>query len=325
MPLTRTDRLSRQLDWNLIYTFVVIVEEGSITRAARRLMLRQPTVSNALKRLEQQIGRRLIDRDASGLALTDYGQIFYRHSLEIAGSVNELTGEMSGAQTQVRGHVSIRVASHVVFPPFDTALARFHAEHPEVTVSLEVLGSADVAASLLNQEAAIGICLQQGRHRRLDYAMLFREYFGFFCGPGHPFYGRKDLTLADLGEAGYVSFETDRLSDALRPVALLRAREQIGENVVATSSNLEEVRRMIVAGLGIGPLPVHVVERDLRDGLLWQLPPYEEMPSVEVFLVTNPRMRLSTAEQTFLDTLADEVEGLPPEARDLTVKTAAAE
>lgn len=325
MPLTRTDRLSRQLDWNLIYTFVVIVEEGSITRAARRLLLRQPTVSNALKRLEQQIGRRLVDRDASGLSLTDYGQIFYRRSLEIAGSVNELAGEMTDAQARVRGHVSIRVASHVVFPSFDNALARFHARHPEVTFSLEVLGSADVAASLLNQEAALGICLQQGRHRRLDYATLFREYFGFFCGPRHPFYRRKDLSLADLREAAYVSFETDRLSDALRPVALLRAREQIGENVVATSSNLEEVRRMIVAGLGIGPLPVHVVERDVRDGLLWQLPPYEEMPAVEVFLVTNPRMRLSTAEQTFLDTLIDEVESLPPEARDLTVKPAAAE
>ena len=82
---------------------------------------------------------------------------------------------------------------------------------------------------------------------------------------------------------------------------------------------------MIVAGLGIGPLPVHVVARDVRDGLLWQLPPYEEMPSVEVFLVTNPRMRLSTAEQTFLNTLTQELEGLPPEARDLTVESAAAE
>ncbi len=325
MPLTRSDRLSRQLDWNLIYTFVVIVEEASITKAAQRLMLRQPTVSNALKRLEQQIGRRLIDRDATGLALTDYGQIFYRRSLEIAGSVNELTGEMTDEQRRVRGHVSIRVASHVVFPPFDAALAQFHEEHPEVTVSLEVLGSADVAASLLNQEAAIGICLQKNRHRRLDYTILFREYFGFFCGPRHPFHGRDDLTLADLRDVGYVSFETDRLSDALRPVALLRAREQIGENVVATSSNLEEVRRMIVAGLGIGPLPVHVVERDVRDGLLWQLPPYERMPAVEVFLVTNPRMRLSTAERTFLDTLNSMVAKLPPEARDLTVKRAAQE
>ena len=56
------DLIRRQFDWNLLHTFTVIVEERSITGAANRLFLRQPSVSNALKRLEDQIGARLIDR-----------------------------------------------------------------------------------------------------------------------------------------------------------------------------------------------------------------------------------------------------------------------
>ncbi len=46
---------------------------------------------------------------------------------------------------------------------------------------------------------------------------------------------------------------------------------------------------MIVSGLGIGPLPVHVVERDVRDGLLWRLPPYKKPAAVGIYMVTNPK------------------------------------
>ena len=72
---------------------------------------------------------------------------------------------------------------------------------------------------------------------------------------------------------------------------------------------------MIVAGLGVGPLPVHAVKRDLRDGLLWQLPPFENLPEIDVQVVWNPATRFSRAEQTFLDRILSEVEATPLSAR----------
>lgn len=62
---------------------------------------------------------------------------------------------------------------------------------------------------------------------------------------------------------------------------------------------------MISAGLGIGPLPIHVAEREVRDGLLWRLPPYDDPPAIDIFLVTNPRARLTRTEQAFIDTLLE--------------------
>ena len=62
MGSAETEPLEQRIDWNLLRTFAAIVEEGSITRAARRLEFTQPAVSNALKRLEDQLGRRLIER-----------------------------------------------------------------------------------------------------------------------------------------------------------------------------------------------------------------------------------------------------------------------
>lgn len=85
--------------------------------------------------------------------------------------------------------------------------------------------------------------------------------------------------------------------------------------ITGTSSNLEEVRRMIIAGLGIGPLPVHVAQRDVQDGLLWQTPPYEDLPPVDVHLVWNPRSVMNRAETILLDMIRDAIEANPIEER----------
>ena len=60
---------------------------------------------------------------------------------------------------------------------------------------------------------------------------------------------------------------------------------------------------MIVAGLGIGPLPLHVAAEDVRAGRLWRLPPYKAPPAIDVHLVTSPRARANRAEAAFLETL----------------------
>lgn len=302
----------RSFDWNLLHTFLVIVEEGSITRAAERLLLRQPTVSNALKRLEEQLDRRLIDRGHSRFEPTEYGATLYRECREICGTIGRLRQTLDDSESELTGELQIHMASHVVFPPLDAALADFHGRHPHVTLEIEIATSSNVTDAVLSKSATLGICLVSEAHPQLDYRLLFREHFGFFCGPNHPLFGQRDLKLDDLRGESFVSFKTDQLTDALRPVAILRAQLQMYGQVIGTSSNLEEVRRMIVAGLGIGPLPIHVVQADVEAGLLWQLPPYEDPPAIDIFRVTNPRASLSRAERLFLEVLNEHTAPVAP-------------
>lgn len=305
------------LDWNLLRAFVAIVEEGGITRAANRLGLRQPTVSNALKRLERQLGRRFVERGRGTFRVTEAGELLYREAVEIGGSFSRLATVLRDVGEQITGHITIALASHVVCPFFDEILAEFHRAHPQVTYSLNVETSATVMQSVLQKSASCGVCLVHRKHPRLDYVRMYREHFGFFCGPPHRLFGRGGLTLKDLKNERFVSFETDRLSDALRPVALLREREGIEGKVVGTSSNLEEVRRLVVAGVGIGPMPVHVVQRDVRDGLLWRLPPYRNPPAIDIYLVTNPRTRLNRAEGRFVEVLRQKIAATPERERTM--------
>lgn len=315
MPIQRLDRLVWELDWNLLRTFVVIAEAKGITRAAERLKLKQPSVSNALKRLEESVGRRLVERDATRFELTDIGRLLYEQSIEVFGTISRLPALVRDTREEVTGHVTIAVASHVVSPLFDDALARFHQEHPRASVAITVAESVEVTRQVRERRASFGLCLVNQRDAILDYTTVYREFFGFFCGPRHRLFGRTGLVMADLEGETSVSFQTDHVSDALRPVALLRTEAKLDSNVIGISSNLEEVRRMIVAGLGFGPLPLHVARRDVADGLLWRLPPYDAAPAVDVFLLVNPTKALNRAEKALLATLRSHIEATPFDER----------
>ncbi len=311
----RPERLVWDLDWNLLRTFVVIAEVKSITRAAERLNLKQPSVSNALRRLEDRVGRRLVERDATRFELTEVGWLVYEQGIEVFGTIAQLPVLMRGVSDDVAGHVTIAVASHVVCPLFDQALAQFHANHPRASLTISVAASAEVTKQVRERRASFGICLVGRRDPALEYEMVYREFFGFFCGPSHRLHGRSGLTLDDLKGESSVSFQTDHISDALRPVALLRSEAKLDTNVIGVSSSVEEVRRMIVAGLGIGPLPLHVARRDIADGILWRLPPYDTPPAIDIFLLVNPDKSMNRAEKALLSDLQALISETPLEGR----------
>ena len=295
--------LAWKLDWNLLRTYMVIVQEGSITAAANRLSLTQPSISNALKRLEERLERKLIYRGPGRFELTKPGRLLFEECVEIFGTVSRLTVLMRDVQEEFTGHVRISMASHITSPIVDNALADFHANHPKVTFNMQVLTSRDVQRSVLQKDAGFGMSLAMECNPRLNYTHLYREHFGFFCGPEHHLFGVEGVDISQLSNEPMVSFQSDQLSDALRSVALMRLTEEMRGPVVGTSAHLEEVKRMIINGLGIGPLPVHVVSRDIRDGLLWRLPPYDSRLAVDVDLVTNPRTHLSRAESGLIEQL----------------------
>lgn len=297
---------------------MVIVEQQGISAAAAHLGRKQPTVSNALVRLEQQINYRLIERKPNFFKVSPAGERLYSECVDIFGTVARLPNLISDSEDEISGHVSLGMASHVISPLLDTILAEFHSRHPGVSLSIAVHESREVITSLLQKRVSLGICLAENQDPRLDHAVFYRQFFGFFCGPKHRLFGKQALIVNDLKDEPLVSFQTDHEDGALRAITRLRAKAGMTEPLTGVSSSLQEVRRMIIAGLGIGPLPLHVAERDVEDGLLWQLPPYTKLPPIDIFLVTNPRANKNRAEKALIEMLSDAIEKTPMEERTYT-------
>lgn len=304
-------RFPWNLDWNLLRTFMVVVEAGGITPAAHLLGLKQPTISAALIRLEETMGRKLVIRSPKHFSVTPWGRVLYGEACAIFGAVAQLPDLMGGTEEEVTGQISIAVASHVISPHFDAVLERFNARYPRVSYAISTMDSQAVVAHVQQNRVTFGACLYLHQPPDLDSRILYRQFFGLFCGPSHRLYGRQNIDASELRGENVVSFFTDELDGPLSGVAHLRRRLQMRQEPKGLSSNLPEVRRMIVANIGIGALPLHVARKDVQSGLLWQVPPYKSLPTVDIHMLTNPRRSMNYAEKALLEMLTAELDAVP--------------
>lgn len=309
------ERLSRELNWNLLRTFMVIMQEGSITGAAARLYVTQPAVSLALKQLEKGLGRQLIERGSGIFRATKAGEVLFREVVEIYGAISRFGTLVRDVNDEISGHVRLLMTSRIQTRLLDDLLRVFHRKHPKVTFRIDVMASVDVHVALQQRVGTMGICLLREPIPGLTSEVFVHQTYRLYCGPDHRLFGRSDIDAAELRTEDFVSFTSDQIDGALSPLALFRAREGFAGRVVGSSANLEEVRRMIVCGLGIGPLPEHIAAQDVAAGHLWPLPPDEGIAPIDVHIVWNPQGRFNRAEQAFLDEILAQVTGLAREER----------
>ena len=125
MSLPQHQRFPWKLDWNLLRTFMVVVEQGGISKAADFLGLKQPTVSAALKRLEQSTGKQLVIRKPNEFTITRPGQTLYTECANIFGTISQLPSLLDDDRAELRGHLSIAITSSVISEHFDAILSNF--------------------------------------------------------------------------------------------------------------------------------------------------------------------------------------------------------
>lgn len=307
MTLPHRSRFPWNLDWNLLRTFMVVVEQRGISKAAVFLGLKQPTISSALQRLEQAVGKTLVIRKPNIFTVTRAGQVLYAECATIFGTVSQLPTILDEDNAELRGHLSVAITSSVVSEHFDDFLNRFSTVHPGVTYSFSVNESDEVERMVTLNQSSFGICLLSRTPEKLKTMVLYKEYFGLFCGARHRLFGAENITEEDLEGEPFVAFQTEAEGGPLETISILRSRLNLSRNWRGVSSSLNEIRRLIMANVGIGALPLHVARQDVAAGHIRQLPPYEDLPEVSIYLISNPARRYSEAELAFLSMIETEI------------------
>lgn len=295
------DRFARNLDWNLLYTFMVIVQEGEMAAAAERLFVTQPAVSLALKRLEETTGVRLIERGSGKLTMTPAGEALYPEACKVYASVCRLPVAFDQAPKSVSGKISIATISRVISADFDASLSDFFRNYPKTELSISVMTTEEIIRAVELGHFTLGVC-DGIIPEMLIKKWLLKEDFGLFCGKSHPLFGKKGLSLENLRGEPFITFTADILGGKhMGDVTALRAKASIGQFVRGQASNVYELCRMIEIGLGIGFLPIHLASPHEQSGKLWRLPPFDEVPSADVYLIYNPATNFNPAERMFVD------------------------
>lgn len=278
-----------------------VVRERGISRAAHALNISQPAVSQAVKRLETQLGGTLLYRKKSGMQLTVLGDEIYKIACELYSTVARIDGVLAAQSGEVHGPLRLLVMSGVHSKAYDEFLMTLHRRYGKIELHVEMMSSAAIIKELTNRTPALGIYLCTKTQPLLEQRLFVPHQYVFVCGRHHPLFSGPEPSMEALQHEDFVGFKSDQLDDTLSPLTIFRHESGFTGRVIGASNAIEEVRRMVIAGLGIGCLPEHLIRHDLESGNLRRLLPGKVIAQVDAYLGWHRYRKLSQAEQTFIE------------------------
>ena len=299
----RSNVLLDKCNWSLLRIFRVIVQEGSLNKAAVKLFLTQSAISQSLKRLEEQIGDTLIIRTGGKFYLTATGEIVFEASMMIYSQLLDYEERLNTEKNSLSGTIKLLVLSRIESRRYDQLLHDFHQKYPLVDFQVDVLKSKEIQQLLLQKIPALGIGINQVLHPKLNYHTLINQKYALFCSEQHALYTEDVQSIDQIKGHGFISFQSEQLNNPSSPLSEVRETILKNNKLLVTTNNMDEVIRFIKSGIGIGLLPKNIIEKNENYHLFKQLPPFPYVSIIPISLAWHKDRELSLVEQYFINEL----------------------
>jgi DNA-binding transcriptional LysR family regulator len=232
--------MTRDLDSSLLRAFVTVAETGAVGVAAARLARTQAAVSMQLRRLEEELGQRLLDRSPRGVQLTEAGHLLLPYAHTILGAGADARRALGAGQ--VSGTVRLGMLEDIAVGRLPRALRRFSIAYPQVALEIVV----DSSAALSNRLADGSLDVVVGDPALVDAAPLLTWTQPLFWVGARGF-GRDARAPLPVVAFGDACLWQQQVLTALR-------RAGIAWRIVCTSTSLPAVQSAVEAGLGVSVL-----------------------------------------------------------------------
>ena len=244
--------------------FVTVFQQGSITGAARELHLAQPSVSLAIKELENYYGLRLFERIGRHISPTEGSKEFYNYAIHIVSLFQEMEKKMKNwdAVGSIRIGTSITIGTHIL----PALTRRFQRKYPELRLEAFISKSSDIEQHLLNNSIDIGLIETQPEHPELTFTPFMEATMCAIVPCHHPLAGQAEISLPQLAEYPFLMREHGSAGREILDAAF--ALKQISVRPVWESSSTQAIVRGVSEGIGVAVLPYLLVERDIEEGLV---------------------------------------------------------
>lgn len=298
----------RDMDWRAIQDVVTVAEAGSLSSAARRLDVSQPTVGRRIEQLEAQLGARLFDRTVRGLTLTEVGENILDHARQMEEGALAIERIATGSNQELQGSVRISLIEDLGIRWLPAKLRDFHQSFPQLAIEVNIDNR---NVDLLRREADIAVRLARPEQADLICRRAGTLHFGLYASQSYLDEYGLPASRADLNDHYHVGFDDD-----MGRTPLIRKFEALfGQGNIRHRSNSHmEIIEATRSGLGCGVICCFVADQvpDLRR-VLDKAIDYGR----EIWLVTHADIKNNARIRTVFDFLgraleadADSLKGL---------------
>jgi DNA-binding transcriptional LysR family regulator len=247
--------IARSVDLRHLRYFLTVADTLHFGRAAARLGIAQPPLSQQIRRLEDALGLRLFERSNRRVELTDAGRVFRDEATRILA---DLEGAVEAARRAGRGEAGvlrIAFAASMMFFALPRMIREFRRRYPAVRLELRELSTASQLLGLRTGELDIGFLRQPDPDEDLHIETVMWEPLYVALPRAHRLAGRKRVGLGELAGDPFIMFPREVAPGLHAQVLALCRRADFTPNVVQVSRELYTTVSLVDAGVGVTVVP----------------------------------------------------------------------
>ncbi|MCT4618375.1 MAG: LysR family transcriptional regulator [Marinisporobacter sp.] len=259
------------MDFKLLKTFVTIAYTESFSKTAEILNYAQSSISEQIKKLENQLETILFERLGNHIRLTNDGKIFLSYAKKILHLYDEAVASLSSSSPQIiKGELRIAITETLCFYRLPKLLRDYHTHYPHVDVKIKMGNCYDFPSWIKKNIIDIAFVLDdQTDHQDIISEILFNEPLVLVVNKDHSFATRKtvspynlkgeNLILTQKGSKYRSLFENYLMNIGIFPDSLLEFE------------STEAIKHFVINGLGISFLPRSTIKKELLSGDLHEI------------------------------------------------------
>jgi DNA-binding transcriptional LysR family regulator len=243
------------MDLRQLKYFVTVAEELSFVRAAQRLHMSQPPLSQQIKALEEELGVELLSRTRREVKLTEAGRVFMAESrelLEKAQAVLHRTRQAGGGE---QATLRVGMATSALFHVLPQLLERVKARLPGVSLTITDMNSDEQVRSLTVDRIDLGFIHARPDTRGLARCTVVVDSFAVVLPATHALAARADLALRDLQDENIVAFSRDHAPALFDALIASCQQEGFSPRIAHVARHPASVLQMVQLGLGVSVVP----------------------------------------------------------------------
>ncbi|MBH9306260.1 LysR family transcriptional regulator [Pseudomonas aeruginosa] len=252
--------------------FIAVAEELHFGRAAERLGISQPPLSQQIQALEEEIGARLFERTNRRVELTDAGRLFLDESRQVLAQVDKAVLLARRAHLGELGELKIGFTSSAPFTStIPSSIHAFRKAYPDVHLDLQEMSSRQVLKALLEESLQVGVIRPLALPDAVHWGELFREPLVAVLRADHPLAaGSEDgLAIAALAEEPFVFFPRSYGTGLYDQVIALTRQAGFSPRIAQEASEAMTIIGLVSAGRGVSILPASF-RRTRVDGVVYR-------------------------------------------------------
>jgi DNA-binding transcriptional LysR family regulator len=253
------------MDLAELRVFLTVAEERSFSRAAGRLHRTQPAISQAVRRLEADVGDALFDRTSRDGRLTEAGRVLRDYAERLARLAEETEAAVQALRDLRRGRVLIgsnEAAVHVLLG----LVARFHAAHPAIQVDVRRVPARQIPVEVQQGSLDFGVVTFSPAESGLTAVPIGSDELVALVLPSHPFARRRSVSMEEIGRQPVIAHNDP--SPARERVLRLFESRHVPLNIVMALPSLDAIKRAIEMQLGVALLPRRCALAEIESGRL---------------------------------------------------------